>query len=192
MTAVHEKQLVDGYLGRLEIELKDLPEARRREIVDEIRNHIAEERRNDVEETDADLLNLLDRLGEPAEIAAEARGADAGARRAILSRFGTTEVLALALLILAWPLGVVVLWASRAWTTPQKLLGTLLPPGGYISVFLVMASFRDIDESVNASSSSVQVAVAAVLFIVSLLLVLAPIGMVTYLATRLRARPVPG
>ncbi len=46
-------------------------------------------------------------------------------------RAGWLEVLALVGLIFFWPLGVVLLWVSRAWSTKEKLIGTLLLPGGY-------------------------------------------------------------
>jgi len=46
-------------------------------------------------------------------------------------RAGWLEVLALVGLIFFWPLGVVLLWVSRTWSTKEKLIGTLLLPGGY-------------------------------------------------------------
>jgi hypothetical protein len=188
MTAVHASQLVDSYLRRLEVELADVPTEKRQEILDEIRGHIAEERGVMVAESDADLMNLLDRLGDPADIAAEARGGEYSRRSASAPRhFGTLEVLALALTILAWPAGVVLLWTSRAWTTREKLLGALIPPGGYPGVLLVMSTFHWFVAMSDAGPRWVQVTVGAVLFTVSLLLLVAPIGMCVYLATRLRA-----
>src|SRR5438105_14969195 len=101
MTAVRANQLVHAYLLRLEIELADLPAAKRHEIVDEIRSHIARERSAMVDETDAGLMNLLDRLGDPAEFAAEARSGEEGRRPAAgFRRFRTLVVLALALMLL--------------------------------------------------------------------------------------------
>jgi uncharacterized membrane protein len=189
MTAVHTRQLVDEYLRRLEVELLDLPAAKRREILDEIRGHIAEERSGINDESDADVRNLLDRLGDPSEIAAEARS---GSEEHRVSRanahFGTFEVLALVLTLLAWPAGVVLLWLSKAWTTREKLLGTLVPPGGYPGVLLVMSTFHWFVSTSGSGGRRVEVAVGAVLFTVSLLLLVAPIGMCVYLATRLRAR----
>lgn len=137
MTATHAEQLVDGYLGRLELELHDLPPERRREIVDEIRGHIAEERRTIRDESDTDLLNLLDRLGDPSEIAAEARGDRAAATTPSENRLGVLEILAVLFTVLIWPVGVILLWASPAWSTRQKLIGTLVPPGGYPGIFLL-------------------------------------------------------
>jgi len=186
MTAVRASQLVDAYLRRLQIELADLPASKRHEIVDEIRSHIAAERSAMVDETDAGLMNLLDRLGDPAEIAAEARSGEERRRPAAgLRRFRTLEVLTLALMLLAWPVGVVLLWASRAWTTREKVLGTLLPPGGYPGALLVMSTFHWFVSMGDAGPKWGQTAVGAVLFTVSLLLLAAPIGMCVYLATRM-------
>lgn len=44
---------------------------------------------------------------------------------------GWLEVLALLALILVWPVGSVLLWSSRVWSIRDKLIGVLLPPGGY-------------------------------------------------------------
>jgi hypothetical protein len=41
------------------------------------------------------------------------------------------EVLALLALILVWPVGALLLWLSRVWSTRDKLIGILVPPGGY-------------------------------------------------------------
>ena len=187
MTAVHATQLVDQYLRRLEVALVDLPPDKRVEILDEIRGHIAEERTGMFNESDADVMNLLDRLGDPTEIAAEARGSEAVRRASrATAGFGTLEVLALALLILAWPVGAVLLWMSKRWTPTQKVLGTLVPPGGYPGVLLVMSTFRRFVEMSEAGPPAVEVTVRAALFTISLLLLVAPIGMCIYLATRLR------
>lgn len=189
MTASNATRLVGEYLRRLEVELMDLPADRRGEILDDIRGHIADERSGMRDESDADLMNLLDRLGDPAEIAAEARGGGAGRHPTLPSAgFGTHEVLAIALLLLAWPVGVVLLWSSRAWTTREKLLGTLVPPGGYPGILLVMSTFRWFASAAEDGPAWVDVTVGAVLFTISLVALLAPIGMTVYLATRLRGR----
>ena len=68
-------KLVDDYLDRLEQELADFPAARRRELVQEISEHIAEARAGLPDESEADVRNLLDRMGDPVDISDEARGA---------------------------------------------------------------------------------------------------------------------
>jgi uncharacterized membrane protein len=136
-------ELISEYLDRLEEELADFPSARRRELVQEISEHIAEARAALESESEADVRNLLDRMGDPADIAAEARGApeepaEAPAVTVVEHRTGAVEIGALVMLligglilpIIGWIVGVVLLWVSSAWTVPQKLLGTLVVPGG--------------------------------------------------------------
>jgi len=60
---------VKKYLKQLDAELADLPRGRRREIVDEIADHIAEARAGlPAPETESDIRTLLERLGDPADI----------------------------------------------------------------------------------------------------------------------------
>lgn len=126
--------LVDAYLDRLEAELAGVPRAARREVLDEIEAHIAEARAALPEDDEIEVRNLLERLGEPSEIAAEVR------ERYGLQRPGTTwrEIGALILLpfgglvvpLVGWLAGVALLWLSDAWTSRDKWIGTLLLPGG--------------------------------------------------------------
>ena len=132
MSAPHAEQLVDEYLGRLDAALAGEPPDRREEIVGEIRSHIAEERSHLSDETDADLHNLLERLGDPTELAQAARPATASKEGGVApSSFGPVEVLALVLTPIIWPVGVILYWLSPRWNTRDKLIATLIPPGGY-------------------------------------------------------------
>jgi hypothetical protein len=120
--------LVHRYLRDLEAQLHDLPANRRRELLDEVGEHIAAARAALDPETEAGVRTVLERLGDPADIAAEAR-----------ERFGVPatparpatpwlEVIALVLLVIpfvGWVVGVVLVWLSQLWTTRDKLVGTL-------------------------------------------------------------------
>jgi hypothetical protein len=134
-------KLVDDYLKRLDRELAGFPRARRHELVDEISEHIAEARADVESENEAAIRTLLDRLGDPEDIAAEAR-----------ERFGARpkgsgwDVVALIMLlvggvilpVIGWIIGVVLLWVSETWTTREKLVGTLIVPGGLaLPVFIL-------------------------------------------------------
>jgi uncharacterized membrane protein len=73
--------LILRYLQELEAELHDLPANRRQELLDEVREHIAAARAELDPETEAGVRTLLERLGDPADIAAEARGRPPSRRR---------------------------------------------------------------------------------------------------------------
>ena len=200
-------RLVDDYLGRLEKELRGLPRARRRELLDEIREHIEGERSQLDIEGEAGIRNILDRLGEPADIAAEARYRFGVAEK---KRAGAVEVGALILLpiggivipVVGWIIGVVLLWVSDAWSTRDKLIGTLVPPGGFVGAFFmwVVAAQQSIaprctkvfdaqGQAVSTACSGGGTSVGDVLLIVlAVALAIAPMVTVVYLATRIRRR----
>jgi hypothetical protein len=137
MTAPHADQLIDGYLARLRAAAADLPSGARAELIDDMRAHIGEARGREPEETDATVLNVLDRLGEPAAVVADARDR-LGIRPAQPYRSGVLEVAAVILVPFLWPIGVILLWMSPAWHWRDKLIGTLVPPGGYIGLSYIL------------------------------------------------------
>jgi uncharacterized membrane protein len=71
VSAPHADQLIDGYLARLRVAAADLPSSVRDELIEDMRAHIAEARAREPEETDATILNILDRLGDPAVVVAD-------------------------------------------------------------------------------------------------------------------------
>lgn len=127
-------ELVQQYLRGLERELRGLPRSRRSELLEEVREHIAAALAEMKSPSAADVRTLLERMGDPAEIAAEA-GSRIAHRPA---RAGLVEVGALVLLplgglllpVVGWFAGVILLWASSAWSSRDKLIGTFLVPGG--------------------------------------------------------------
>ena len=129
-------KLVEDYLDRLDDAHAELPRSRRRELVQEIEDHIAEARAELDPEDDLGVRNLLDRIGDPSEIAAEA----AGGRSLEAPRARWRDVAALILLpiggvvvpFLGWVVGVALLWVSDAWSTREKLIGTFVVPGGLL------------------------------------------------------------
>jgi len=133
-------KLVERYLKHLDVELDDLPRDRRREILDEIAGHITEARAGLEHESEADVRNILEGLGDPAEIAVDARERFdvQPAASAPPYKPGWMEVGALVLLlagavilpIFGWLIGVVLLWLSNAWNVRDKVIGTLFVPGG--------------------------------------------------------------
>jgi uncharacterized membrane protein len=123
--------LARDYLKRLKKAAASLPRARRKELIGEIEAHLSEAL--PVGASEAEALNVLERLGGPAEIVAEA-----GTGQALAPRAGLNEWLAIPFLLIGglvipvvgWFVGVVLLWSSRIWTLRDKLIGTLVLPGG--------------------------------------------------------------
>ncbi len=72
MNEDERRELVEDYLARLGRELDGAPLRRRRELVDSIREHIEEAWDASPERNRASLVGILERLGEPEEVAREA------------------------------------------------------------------------------------------------------------------------
>ena len=128
-----DDQLAAAYLRRLRRAARGLPRARRKELLDEIADHIGQARAAGA----APLRDVLGGLGDPEEIAAAA-----GPVRD--ARLGVAEAAAIALLLfggfiflIGWFAGLVLLWISPRWRWPDKLLGALVWPGGYAAVLLL-------------------------------------------------------
>jgi uncharacterized membrane protein len=66
-------RLVEEYLAAVADACIGLPPVRREELLDDLREHIAVARSRLNQPSEADIRTILDRLGEPAAIAAEAR-----------------------------------------------------------------------------------------------------------------------
>lgn len=208
------QQLVADYLSRLRSAAGSLPTGQRQELVGEIEAHIAEAsgRRGYAE---SDVRNVLDRLGPPEEIVAAAGGGvTTAAPPPAYERRGTPllEIAALILLlvgglvvpVVGWLAGVALLWSSRIWTVRDKLLGTLVVPGGLGLVALgglaslVMVSGGCVSSAsldsagVSHSSSTCSPPSAlhnGLLIALMVLMVIAPVTTVAYLGRRL-TRPV--
>jgi hypothetical protein len=121
---------IKHYLKRLSKAARDLPRARRRELVSEIEQHIHETIIETPVDNQAEMLTLLDRIGDPEEIAAASGQPE-------VTRSTTMETWAIILLLLGgfvflvgWFAGVALLWSSSLWTRRDKIIGTLVIPGG--------------------------------------------------------------
>jgi hypothetical protein len=158
---------IDRYLDDLSRALSGAPDAVRGEVYDEVRQHILDE----LAERPGDVTavpDVLDRLGDPAEIAREAgaypptaptsaeRGRaldvtalillEAGGLLGLLALFGHGHIpggeqLAIGVLIGvgAWLVGLILVLISRRFTTTDKLFGAFLIPGGFSGTLVVLA-----------------------------------------------------
>jgi len=135
---VEAGQILDEYLGALESELRDLPPFDRAEIIIEFKAHFSDARRELTNPTEAQLRNIVERLGPPAEIAAEARerlGVQARATAPAAgpaatpvasapqrSAAGPLEVLAVVFWVLWWPIGILLMALSSRWSRRDKAI----------------------------------------------------------------------
>ncbi|MEQ4300889.1 hypothetical protein ABNF97_05760 [Plantactinospora sp. B6F1] len=154
--------LVERYLRQLRAELAPLPADRRQEVLDQIGEHIAVRRAEPDGQTVAEVRAMLDRLGDPVTLGADARERFGVPPR----RRGPVETLVLAcaatgpFLVLVpavlVPFGTVrpwhvvpvavaaLLWLSRLWPVRDKLVGTALLLGcAAVFVLLDLLGFQD-------------------------------------------------
>lgn len=149
---VEAGQILDEYLAALEGELRSLSPADRAEIVLELRAHFEDARRELTEPTEAQLRNIIERLGRPAEIAAEARerlGVEAPASlpaapplaraAAQPSAAGLLEILAVVFWVLWWPVGVLLMALSPRWSRRDKAIAVTVE-FGFIAVLIGASS----------------------------------------------------
>jgi hypothetical protein len=108
--------------------------SRRAEILAAVRGHIEEGRTGLDPDDAAGVRTLLDRLGDPAAIAAEAGASppasgrwDAWAPWLIIFGFIASG--------LGWIAGVLILWASPTWSQRDKLIATIVPLAGLVALF---------------------------------------------------------
>jgi HAAS len=129
-----------AYLQRVRREGRDLPGDRLDELLIDLEEHLSAAIPADASEEEA--REVLRRFGDPREIIAAERPELIGPTE----RRGTREWAAVFLLLfgfiaagVGWVVGVILLWRSRAWTTRDKLIGTLVLPGGlFLTVPLLL------------------------------------------------------
>jgi uncharacterized membrane protein len=189
---------VGEYLRRLQRSMGDLPAERRDEILAEIEEHISEDLAERPAATDADVRNVLERVGDPGDIAAEARERFGikPARRSWTDPAAVILLLIGGFTIIGWFVGVVLLWISDAWNTRDKIIGTLVVPGGLAGALGVgLASVAVREGSCGPVETTVAPGACATVpstdgtvvgLILAVLVVIAPIATAVYLSLRLR------
>jgi hypothetical protein len=150
-----ENEQVRAYLAAVERACADLPAGQRDELVAELRAHIEAELaelsggHDAGGVSDLEVHALLDSLGAPSDIAAEAMrdSRNSGAAPAVPPQtgFGVRDISTIVLLLIGaivvgigWVVGVVLLWTSPSWRTRDKLIGTFLLPGGLVGSLLFL------------------------------------------------------
>ncbi len=198
------RQTVEAYLDRLDRELADLPGDRRRELVDEIRGHIDEALASMPDPSEADVRNVLDRLGKPADIAAEARERFEIPRvtptwrdwaAVVLLPFGALLFAIVGISgVLGWVLGAILLLSSPIWSRRDKILGLLLFPGGLALPAVLLVAVGQVCTVATVNGRSVEsctgFSMPPVLGIpLMIVLVVTPLVVAAHLASKLRSSP---
>lgn len=151
MTAQHEQQLADRYMTDLEEALSPIDSQRREELLADVRAHLAES----IAEGD-EVEDVLRRLGDPllvAHAAIEEHGPARGPEPWLPALTITALLVGgLVVPVVGWLAGVALLWSSGRWTFREKLLGTLVVPGGLLpATYLALNPLTDTQCTVTQS-----------------------------------------
>lgn len=138
-------RVLSEYLGRLEEALAPLPFARRRQLLEEITDHIEHARQGLDPDDEVGLLAILDAVGDPETIAEEELDISPYAPTSVRSdrwdRLVPWMVLFGGFVFgVGWLVGIAMLWTSAAWRIRDKLLATLIVPGGLLLPVLLIAT----------------------------------------------------
>ncbi|MGA9761925.1 MAG: hypothetical protein WBQ14_05840 [Gaiellaceae bacterium] len=184
MNAPSLHPLARDYMKRLKKAAAILPRGRRSELIGEIESHLSEALPAGASEAEA--LNVLERLGEPAEIVAEAASGQAPTRAGLTEWFAITLLLVGGFLFLVgWVVGAVLLWSSTVWTLRDKLIGTLLLPGGLAtSGFVFMFAGAGTGSGSGISGEDVDYLALVLFGLLGALLVALPVLTAIYLSRR--------
>lgn len=155
------QEIVGDYLGKLDRALRgSVSVVSRKEIVDEVHQHIDEAWSASTGRSRTDLLNILDRLGEPEELAQEYSPSS----QMQSSPSKDPDLLSVAAVVctaLFWPLGVILAWLSPRWLVRDKAIATFLTAGAFVFLlFNVLAAGNggtavlDCNQSQRSSSCS--------------------------------------
>jgi HAAS len=202
--------LAEDYLRRLRRDGRRLPPERLSELMAEIEGHLGEAIPPGA--ADREALEVLGRLGSPGDIVeAERPPAHGPAGRRSWREWAAVILLPLGGFAfgVGWLVGLVLLWSSRLWTTREKLIGTLIVPGGIATALLVVvltgtkrrcSGFATVNPSTGAQvgrstmhctpSAGPSAATTAWQIALVVLCVLGPVVSAVYLARRARDRSV--
>jgi hypothetical protein len=203
--------LAKDYLRRLRRAGRRLPPERLAELLAEIEGHLSEAIPPGA--SDHEVVEVLERLGSPGDIVESERPPARGpADRRSWREWGAVILLPLGGFAfgVGWLIGLVLLWSSRLWTTREKLIGTLIVPGGIATTLLVLVltgtkrRCRELSGAVNPSTGALvgrptthctpsggpSAATTALQIALVVFFVLGPVISAVYLARRARDRSV--
>ncbi len=134
-------RIVEEYLSDLREALHSVNFRSAKEFVAEIEQHISEGRMSLEVGDDVGLRNLLERIGTPAALARELRESEPPRTTGAMDRATPWLILFGGFAFgIGWLVGIYGLWSSKTWRLWDKLLGTLIWPGGLLGNFYVFLS----------------------------------------------------
>lgn len=116
--------LIEDYLARLERALRVLAPSRRQQLLSEITQHLDESRARLAEESEAAIRDLLDRVGQPDDIAAEAMADEVPSMRRLPTRLITGGVAVVVAAAIAIPLALTTGGATNNGTHTTTTIST--------------------------------------------------------------------
>jgi hypothetical protein len=129
-------QIVEEYLDELRMALRSVNPTSGGEFVAEIEQHIAEGRATLDPSDEVGLRNLLERIGSPSALAAALQEMEPQPTVSGMDRATPWLILFGGFVFgFGWLVGLYGLWTSRTWRIWDKLLGTLVWPGGLLGTF---------------------------------------------------------
>jgi hypothetical protein len=130
-----DEALIANYLQRVGKAARHLPPARREHVTPEIAARVFEA----VDADKADLATVLAGLGNPRDFVRAVDGHVPGTGTGWMEPAAALLVLVGGLIRggVGWAAGLALLWASPRWRWPDKLLATMVWPGGLLAVWLL-------------------------------------------------------
>jgi hypothetical protein len=113
MNSTDLDNLVEDYLSRLNAALHGIPASHREQLVAEIRQHLDESRSRLPQQSEAAIRDLLDRVGQPDEIAAEAMAGEEPRRRRRLRLLAAAVVAVVVAAAVAIPLALTTVGSTN-------------------------------------------------------------------------------
>lgn len=188
------EELIRNYMKELRRELRGLPRHRKRLFLEGMSTRVAAARRSLDSELEPDVRRLIEQMGDPADVAAEAHdfaarpvrptALEEGALIALSPLCILLAVLVTPALLLCVVVGAILLWLSRAWTPGEKSIGVFLSVASY--VWAGIGFNLEINDP-NAGTVGIFLAFAMVATFLLVQMLPAAIGVI-YLWTKLRGR----
>lgn len=135
-------RIIEEYLGDLRDALRTVNPSSSKEFVAEIEQHISEGRTSLEPGDEVGLRNLLERIGSPSALANELKETEPARTVSAMDRATPWLIMFGGFAFgFGWLVGLYGLWSSKTWRIWDKLLGTLIWPGGLLGIFyLFLAS----------------------------------------------------